>query len=251
MLLASLNVLAARERMTVGEWVPPWLRYQHEERYELAANMASGKRVLDAACGNGYGSLLMRERGADGVTGVDIDWEAVQQARRFHRRKHVGFSRASALALPFRDATFDLFVSLETVEHIDDDAAYVHEARRVLKHDGTFICSTPNRAVLNPGRALADRPFNPFHIREYTLPELEHLLRREFRTVRWFGQSAFAHWYVAFLTAIGRRLPMLAVRLHQLRKLLGAMFERRARHTPVPLPARGSTEVLIAVCTNS
>ena len=251
MLLASLTVLAAKERMTVGEWVPPWLRYQHEERYEFAANMAAGKRVLDAACGNGYGSLLMRERGARAVTGVDIDWDAVQQAARFHRLERAGFARASALALPFRDATFDLFVSLETVEHIDDDAAYVQEARRVLKSDGTFICSTPNRAVLNPGRALTDRPFNPFHIREYTLPELEQLLRREFRTVRWFGQSVFANWYVAFLTAIGRRLPMLAVRLHQLRKLLGALFERRERHTPVPLPARGATEVLIAVCTNS
>jgi SAM-dependent methyltransferase len=251
MLLASLNVLAARERMSVGEWVPPWLRYQHEERYRFAANMAADQRVLDAACGNGYGSVLMRERGAESVAGVDLDWDAVQQAARFHRRERVGFARTSATGLPFRDATFDLFVSLETVEHIDDDAAYVAEARRVLKQDGTFICSTPNRAVLNPGRELRDRPFNSFHVREYTRPELEQLLGREFRTIRWFGQSVFASWYVAFLTAIGRRLPMLAVRLHQLRKLLGALFERRARHTPIPLPARGATEVLIAVCTNS
>ncbi len=236
--------------MSVGEWVPPWLRFQHEERYRFAANLARGQRVLDAACGNGYGTALMLASGAAHVTGVDIDPDAVAQAIRFHRRPRAGYVRASALQFPFRDETFDVFVSLETIEHIDDDAGYVREARRVLTSGGTFVCSTPNRAVLNPGRALSDRPFNRFHIREYTISELEPLLRTQFRTIRWLGQSAFANWYIAMLTAIGARMPMLAVRLHQMRKLLGAPFERRARHTPIPLPARGQTEVLVAVCTN-
>jgi SAM-dependent methyltransferase len=238
-----------KERMSVGEWVPPWLRYQHEERYRLAAEFSRGKRVLDAACGNGYGSLLMREQGARAVTGVDIDTDALLQATTFHRREGASYLRASATRLPFADATFDLFVSLETIEHIDDDAAYVREARRVLHDDGTFICSTPNRAVLNPGRALTDRPFNPFHVREYTREELEPILRAQFRTIRWLGQSTFAGAYVRLLTRIGRTAPMLAVRLHQMRKLLGVPFERRARHVPRDL--RGATEVLVAICTNA
>jgi SAM-dependent methyltransferase len=240
-----------KERMSVGEWVPPWLRYQHEERYRFVAGLAQDRVVLDAACGNGYGSLLMRGRGARAAIGVDIDWDAVQQATTHHRRDGAAFLRGSALQLPFRDAAFDLFVSLETIEHIDDDAGYVREARRVLKRGGTFICSTPNRAVLNPGRALADRPFNPFHVREYTRAELEPLLRARFDQIRWLGQSVYADWYVSILATIGRRIPMLAVRLHQMRKLLGAPFERRRRHLPRELSGRGTPEVLIAVCTNS
>lgn len=240
-----------KERMSVGDWVPPWLRHQHEERYRFAGRFAHGRRVLDAACGNGYGALLMRDRGARAVAGIDIDWDAVRQATELHRGQGASYLRASATRLPFRDAAFDLFVSFETVEHIEDDRSYVAEARRVVKDGGTFICSTPNRAVLNPGRTLGDRPFNRFHIREYTRAELEPLLRAHFRSVRWLGQSVFATWYVDLLTTIGRRAPMVAVRLHQMRKLLGAPFERRERHTPVELPARGNTEVLIAVCTSS
>jgi len=236
--------------MSVGEWVPPWLRFQHEERYRFAGQLARNRRVLDAACGNGYGTAMMREQGAASVAGVDLAWDAVRQASAFHATAGAGFLLGSALALPFADAAFDLFVSLETIEHIEDDRAYVDEARRVVKSDGIFLCSTPNRQVLNPGRSLTDKPFNPFHVREYTVGELDALLRRAFPTIRWFGQTPFASGYVSILTAIGRRLPMLAVRIHQMRKLLGALFERTARHTPVALPARGGApEVLIAVCS--
>jgi len=239
------------ERMSSDAWMPPWVRYQHEARYEFAAACAGAAEVLDAACGTGYGSILVRNAGASRVVGVDIAVDAVREAMRSDSPPQADFILGSALSFPFRDAQFDLFISLETIEHIDDDRSYVREARRVVKPGGTFICSTPNRAVLNPGRSLFDRPFNPFHIREYAQPELDRLLREQFRTIRWYGQTLFDARYIALLSAIGRRVPMLAVRLHQMHKVLRAAFDKPRRHAVQPLPTDGAhAEVFVAVCTD-
>jgi len=241
--------MLVKERLSIGQWVPPWLRFQHETRYAFAAGRAAALHVLDAACGNGYGTAAIARAGASRAVGVDLSLDALIDGRGAHRAPGMATLSASATALPFPDQTFDLFVSFETIEHIDDDAAYVREARRVLRPGGTFLCSTPNRLVLNPGRSLTDRPFNPFHIREYAPGELLHLLGGAFPTIELHGQSAYSSSYVALLTAIGRQLPMLAVRLHQLRKVAGIPFERPSRHEPRPwLPAMGSPEVLLAVC---
>ena len=242
-------MMVPRERISTGDWVPPWLRFQHEERYRFAAAATDGRTVLDLACGIGYGSAMLRDSGASAVVGADLSIDAVQQAMMVHRRAGISFLDTSALALPFADKTFDVMVSLETIEHVENDGAYVREARRVLRDGGVLICSTPNRNVLNPGRRLSDRPFNQYHVREYTVPELEPLLRPHFRSIEWFGQSAYGRRYLSLLGTIGRRLPMVAVRLHQVRKLLGMPFERRSRHTPRPLPMRDAEpEVLLAVC---
>jgi SAM-dependent methyltransferase len=232
------------ERITAGVWLPPWLRYQHESRYQWAAQLAAGCAVLDVACANAYGSAVLAAHGASIVSSVDVALDPLLEASKFRRPF---LTCASATRLPFPDHTFDLVVSLETVEHIDDDEAYAKEMGRVLKQDGLLICSTPNRRVLNPGRTLSDHPFNPFHIREYSATELETLLRRHFGRVTLYGQSAYRNEYVAILERIGRRFPMAAVRLHQMRKLFGIAFERRKRHYPRPLPfVRAEPEVLIA-----
>lgn len=239
--------MIARERITRGAWLPPWLRHQHEARYDWAALRAAGNIVLDIACANGYGSAVLAAHSASRVVAADIAMEPLVEAR---TRNNVDVLCASVLRLPFPDATFDLVVSLETIEHVRDDGAYVAEIRRVVKDDGVLICSTPNRAVLNPGRALSDRPFNPFHVREYTAPELEGVLRTCFPVVTLFGQTPYNARYVGALAVIGRRFPMLAVRLHQFRKLAGIPFERRARHEPRPTPFAGAeAEVLIAVAS--
>lgn len=241
--------MLVKERLSLGEWAPPWLMYQHEARYEWAAAYAVGNIVLDAACGIGYGSRRLLQDGALRVVGVDISLDALSQARKSSNGMRI-FTCGSATALPFPDQTFDLFVSLETIEHVEDDAAYVAEAARVLKPGGRLVCSTPNREVLNPGRSLHDRPFNPFHVREYAIDELKALLGYHFQEISFFGQTGYSQPYVRMLQSIGRVMPMMAVRLHQLRKLAGMPFENYARHLPVMLPLdHKDPEVLVAVCT--
>ncbi len=239
--------MLVKERLRAGQWVPPWLRHQHEARYEWACGWAKGATVLDAACGTGYGSRRLLDGGAARVIAMDISLEALLEGAWSGMRT---LACGSATSLPFPDAAFDLFVSLETIEHIQDDAAYLAEAARVLKRNGTFICSTPNRELLNPGRSLRDRPFNPFHVREYTAGELAAVLGRCFNNIAFFGQTPFPRWYVGMLHRVGKRVPMAAVRLHQIRKVMGIPAERRSRHLPVSLPLdHREPEVLIAVCT--
>jgi SAM-dependent methyltransferase len=241
--------MLVKERLSIGQWVPPWLRYQHETRYAFAAARASGLTVLDAACGNGYGTTTIARAGSQRATGVDVSLDALIDGRLVHDAPAMHALAASATALPFPEHSFDLFVSFETIEHIDDDASYVREARRVLRPGGTFLCSTPNRLVLNPGRSLADRPFNPFHVREYAPDELLRVLTTRFPAIELYGQTPYASAYVALLAAVGRRLPMLAVRVHQLRKVAGIPWERSGRHEPRPWSSQlGLPEVLLAVC---
>ena len=232
--------------MKAGNWIAPWLEYQHEERYAFAAKHVTGKHVLDAACGTGYGARILARAGARRVAAVDIALDALAAWDSADADRTCG----SVFALPFRAASFDVFVSLETIEHVEDDVAFAAEARRVLKEDGVLICSTPNREVLNPGRRITDRPFNPFHVREYSIEELDRVLRTSFSEIRFYGQAPFSSSYVRVLAKIGRRLPMLAVRAHQVRKVLGAPLETRARHAPAPLPFNGAEpEILVAVCS--
>lgn len=237
-------MLGVRERLVEGERVPPWLRYQHLARYEWASGFCAEARVLDAACGNGYGSQIL-SRVARSVTSLDIAWEPVLDAAgSIGSRVLMGDSQR----LPFRDASFEIVTSFETIEHVRDDREYVREARRVLAVGGTFLCSTPNRGLVNPGNSIADPPFNPFHVREYRPPELEQLLRESFAEVTILGQTPFSRTYARSLQAVAGMWRMLAVRLHQARKLAGAWREQPSRHVPSAPAAGVELEVIVAVC---
>lgn len=236
--------MLARERLQDESWVPPWLHFQHLARYEWARPYCRGELVIDAACGNGYGSHILREVAT--VVSLDIAVEALADARR--KRPLLRLLLGDTTRLPFRAARFGAFVSFETIEHVHDDVAYVSEARRVIRSGGVFLLSTPNRRLVNPGNGIADRPFNPFHVREYDEHELRTLLLRSFREVTMLGQSAFGAAYARMLRVVGRGWRMAGVRLHQMRKLATLPLERRDRHEPRPFSAGEEPEVLVAVC---
>lgn len=219
-------------------------------RYRWAAGMAAGKRVLDLASGTGYGSALLAGAGARPVVSADRSEEAFREAALpgSGARRLTGVL-ADAARLPFRDARFDLYVSFETIEHVDDDRAVVREARRVLAPGGLFLCSTPERRVVSPGKSLSDRPENPFHFREYALPEFASLLGAEFDEIAWFGQTPCPAPHLRRLEAVSRRSPAAARLLGRLRNLLLLPTEGPARHAPYPLAgAPGHPEVLIGLC---
>lgn len=169
------DITITGERVVLGT-ANPRNETDHLDRYRFSAEYVEGKRVLDVACGSGYGTHLLAERGAKEVCGVDISKEAIEYAKEKYVHEAVSFHSASAAELPFQDDVFDVIVSFETIEHLPDDvrAAYLAEMQRVLAPGGVVIISTPNKEITTPWK---DKPNNPYHVLEYTEAALGKELR--------------------------------------------------------------------------
>ena len=157
---------------------------EHWHRYAIAARFVAGLRVLDIASGEGYGSLLLAESAAT-VIGVDIDAETVAEARQRYVRGNLSFAEGSAAAMPLPDASVDVVVSFETLEHHDQHEEMFREIRRVLVPGGLCIVSTPDRVVYSEQTDYR----NPFHVKELSTTEFRELVSRHFRNAVVLGQK--------------------------------------------------------------
>jgi SAM-dependent methyltransferase len=164
------------ERVVPGQ-VDPDLFHEHMARYAFACRLARHKRVLDAACGAGYGSAALAAQ-ASFVAAFDISLEAVQAAASTYVRPNLVFLAARAEQAPFPDSCFDLVVAFEVIEHLEDWRALLAEARRLLTPGGQFIVSTPNRLYYADSRAKAGP--NPFHVHEFDYTEFRAALEEYF-----------------------------------------------------------------------
>lgn len=153
---------------------------QHLFAYEFAKKMIyPGSSILEIGCGSGYGAGLLSET-ASGVIGLDVDKEAVDYSNEKYGTKKCIFKQYDGTGIPFADNTFDAAVSFQVMEHIADDDNYVSEIHRVLKQGGMFLITTPNRLIrLKKGQ----KPFNRFHVREYSPDELAEKLKKYFSGV--------------------------------------------------------------------
>lgn len=159
--------------------------YEHFHRYVVARAWVRGRQVLDAACGEGYGSALLADA-ADRVTGVDISETAIGHAQeRYREVANLDFQTGDCTRLDFPDRHFDGIVSFETLEHLAEQEAMLGEFRRVLKPDGLLILSSPDREQYSE-QAGHD---NPYHVKELNRAELETLLSRYFPAYRLLGQK--------------------------------------------------------------
>lgn len=176
--------------------------YEHWHRYALAAQAAGGRRVLDAACGEGYGSALLAQRARE-VLGVDLSAEAVEHARtRYGQLPNLRFETGDVTALPARLGRFGLISSFETLEHVDAEAQEQMLAgfATLLADDGVLLLSSPDKAAYSDATGYQ----NPFHVRELYLPELRALLARHFPAVEILGQQlAFVSLLAPVETAAG------------------------------------------------
>jgi hypothetical protein len=172
-----------------------WFR-RHQAVYEWIAARVAGERVIDMACGEGYGSDVLAASAAS-VVGVDANPEAHEHARLRYRRANLRFERD--LVESFAEQA-DAVVFLQTIEHLQDpDAVLEHyrslvsglevsdfgEVGRAGENRGTVYVSTPNVRTLAPKGA--ERSDNPWHVHEYRAEEFEQLCRRHFGSVALFG----------------------------------------------------------------
>ncbi len=168
-----------KQTESTGERLVPEVQHgelvhaEHLARYLVAAPLAAGKRVLDVACGEGYGTDMLARAGATHAVGVDIDAPAIARAQ----SRYAGDFRCGEITqLPFGDGEFDLVVSFETIEHVADAEGALAEMTRVLAPDGALMISTPNTHEY-----LVD---NDFHEREFSHEEFVALLEQRFPAVR-------------------------------------------------------------------
>ena len=171
------------ERLVPGK-VDVELETEHINRYIFANTVVKDKKVLDAACGTGYGSALMAKTAAS-VFGVDISDEAISYAKNNYNAPNISFSVADIASLPFEDNFFDVVISFETIEHVDTQKQekFLSEVKRTLKNDGIFIVSTPNRDVYK------NRGENHFHVAELSFAEFKSFLDGKFQNVKIFSQK--------------------------------------------------------------
>ena len=146
-----------------------WFR-RHQVVYQRLAPRCAGRDVLEAGCGEGYGADLIAGI-ARRVVAVDYDEAAVAHVRSRYARVQV--MQANLAQLPLPDASVDVVVNFQVIEHLWDQAQFVSECARVLRPSGLLMVSTPNRITFSPGR---DTPINPFHTRELNACELTQLL---------------------------------------------------------------------------
>ena len=162
--------------------------YEHWHRYCVVTEIARGRSVLDAACGEGYGSALIAREAAQ-VVGVDTGADAIAHAKSRYSMSNLSYVQGSVTALPLPSSSIDLVVSFETIEHLAEQREMLAEFRRVLTPAGVLILSSPNRPVYNETGDVA----NAFHVRELDRGELKALLDGSFPNQAWYAQRVLAH----------------------------------------------------------
>jgi 2-polyprenyl-3-methyl-5-hydroxy-6-metoxy-1,4-benzoquinol methylase len=162
------------------------LLLEHVARYSFAIPYMRG-RVLDIACGTGYGSQMLakiRKNSIQQFVAVDIDRETVEYARKTYYHPLISYRQEDALdpSLPEKLGTFDVIVSFETIEHVLNDILFVKHMDKLLRPGGRLVISTP----FGQGRG---KPCSaPFHVQQLTSVEFQHLIT-SFRAMDFYFQS--------------------------------------------------------------
>jgi SAM-dependent methyltransferase len=161
----------------------------HIQRYNFAEPYCSGRRVLDAGCGTGYGSAYLAMNGALSVVAVDISDEAIAEAKRLYRRDNLRFVKGDVERLTEVSdlgGPFDVVINFENIEHLVNPPRLLTGVKQVLTSDGTLVVSTPNGQLTE--RDEAGNIKNPFHVKEFTEDQFREMLGRLFGSVELFGQ---------------------------------------------------------------
>jgi len=159
-----------------------WYR-RHLAVYEWIGARVAGRRVLDMACGEGYGSEVL-SRSASSVVGVDANPDAYEHARLRYVRQNLRFERAMVETYG-SPGEFDAVVFLQTIEHVQDPVAVLSHFRALLAPGGVAYVSTPNLLTLAPPGAV--KSDNPWHVKEYRADEFRTLCSGVFAEVELLG----------------------------------------------------------------
>lgn len=174
--LSQILLKHESERM-VPQFCLPIVEHDHLERYQLVGKYSKGKKVLDIACGTGYGSSYLGTVGeASSVLGADLDPEAIRYATHRYKNDRTSFIQANAEEFSSDTAPFDLVISFETIEHLPNYEKFLSNIRNVLSENGVFIVSTPISAM-----EVDNKPENPYHTQEWGFYKFQEIISEYFQ----------------------------------------------------------------------
>jgi SAM-dependent methyltransferase len=163
---------------------------EHLARYHFVyETYATGCRwALDAACGSGFGSAILRGKVPE-VVGADLSPEAIAHAKLTYPIPGLVFVEEDLETdIPFSSLSttgYDLIVSFETIEHLQSPRSFLTQVQYALASKGTFICSTPRRGA---------KPMSRFHVTEYGIWEYACLLQEFFKVEKLYNQTGSEFW---------------------------------------------------------
>ena len=212
------------ERIEPDTWEWDAFYANHIHRYRFAAQELTGGRcgrILDAACGVGYGTRHLAAALGTEVVGIDRDERALAIANSRFLASGVHFlaDDCETLVAARRHAPFDAVVSFETLEHLKQPERFLRGVFEVLSPDGVTIVSVPNGDV----HSSADWEF---HARDFHALDLQEILASAgFRHLRFYGQH---------LNALGRLREQVRAEVHRMRSnpffRVGVWLQERIRH---------------------
>jgi 2-polyprenyl-3-methyl-5-hydroxy-6-metoxy-1,4-benzoquinol methylase len=163
----------------------PWWG-EHLHRYQEAAKLfpKNNLKILDLACGTGFGSNFIAQLG-NKVIGGDLSESIINDCRLKYKTSNLSFECIDGTNISYENETFDVVISFETIEHTIHYQKMLNEFKRVVKKQGLIILSTPNFLINSPKGKI----INPYHTQEWIFEDLKALLCNMFSSTSIFGQS--------------------------------------------------------------
>lgn len=206
----------------IPDQTPRGILSVHLSRYHFAAPFCRSKRVLDLACGMGYGTHYLAEC-ARSIIGVDISEEAIHFAKQKYSDSNLDFQVMDANHLSFEGGSFEVVCSFETIEHLKNVSDYLSQVARILnRKEGFYLVSSPYV------KKTTHAPQNPFHFHEWSPEDFRVLLSRYFSSIRLFAQQRKQ----TFLHRIFQKADILKLHQRFFPHVLTHSFSRALATTP-------------------
>ena len=152
-------------------------------KYLFASFFTRGKVVLDIASGSGFGTFFLAQESAKAI-GVDISQEAVGYAKDSFCRSNLVYEYGDAANYVYPEKYFDVIVSFQTIEHLNEPNIFLESLGKALKDDGMIVLGTPNKKIVSP---FTKEPIGEFHKFEFYKKDLEKMFEDKFQA-KWYGQ---------------------------------------------------------------
>jgi 2-polyprenyl-3-methyl-5-hydroxy-6-metoxy-1,4-benzoquinol methylase len=172
--ISDLLIYGKAERWVHG-FMTPSVEHEHLDRYNFILKHVQNKKVLDIACGCGYGTYLISKNGnANSVLGVDIDESSIRYGNHRYYNEKVIRQVNNALEFPSKDK-FDIIVSFETIEHISEYEKLINKFYELLDTNGLLFISTPISKI------TTTKPGNKYHEIEWSFSDFHYLFVKKFK----------------------------------------------------------------------